>query len=36
MHTPVETLSLADIEQAIQLLTSLVFRINRETDFIPN
>ena len=35
MHTPVELLALGDVEHAIQLLTSLVFRIERAADFIP-
>lgn len=35
MHTPVETLSLADLDAAIDLLTAVVLRINAESDFIP-
>lgn len=35
MHTPVETLSLADLDAAIDLLTAVVLRINSESDFIP-
>jgi endoglucanase len=35
MHTPVELLSLGDVEQAIQLLTSLIFRIGEMADFHP-
>jgi len=35
MHTPVETLALGDIEHAIQLLTSLIFRIDKDTNFVP-
>jgi len=35
MHTPVEVLSLADLEHAIALLTALVGKIDREQSFIP-
>jgi len=35
MHTPVETLSLADLDAAIDLLTAVVLRINSDSDFIP-
>ncbi len=35
MHTPVEVLSLTDLENAIALLTALVKRIPREQCFIP-
>ena len=36
MHTPVELLSLSDVENAIELLTQLVFRINDRNIFVPN
>ena len=35
MHTPVETLSLGDLELAISLLTAVVKRIAKNTSFIP-
>lgn len=35
MHTPVETLSLSDLEAAIELLTAVVLRIDDDSDFIP-
>ncbi|SEA15103.1 endoglucanase [Desulfuromusa kysingii] len=35
MHTPVETLSLSDLDQAISLLVAVVQRINAGTSFIP-
>lgn len=35
MHTPVETLSLSDLDLAIRLLTAVVKRINTDTSFIP-
>lgn len=35
MHTPVETLSLSDLDQAIKLLVAVVKRIGAETSFIP-
>ncbi len=35
MHTPVETLSLADLDHAITLLSAVVRRIGRESSFIP-
>lgn len=35
MHTPVETLSLSDLDQAIKLLVAVVKRINADTSFIP-
>lgn len=35
MHTPVETLSLGDLELAIQLLVAVVSQIGGETSFIP-
>lgn len=36
MHTPVETLALADLEAAINLLTAVAMRIDNETYFIPS
>ena len=35
MHTPVETLSLPDLDQAIKLLVAVVKRIDGDTSFIP-
>ena len=35
MHTPVETLSLSDLDQAIVLLVAVVKRIKKGTSFIP-
>lgn len=35
MHTPVETLSLSDLEAAIDLLTAVVLRVDEKSDFIP-
>ncbi len=35
MHTPVETLSLSDLEDAIRLLTAVVLRIDKDSSFIP-
>ena len=35
MHTPVETLSLSDLDQAIKLLVAVVKRIHADTSFIP-
>ena len=35
MHTPVETIELADIEGAITLLTEFVARLDTDTDFTP-
>ncbi len=35
MHTPVETLSLSDLDQAIKLLVAVVKRIDGDTSFIP-
>ncbi|WP_321391653.1 M42 family metallopeptidase [uncultured Desulfuromusa sp.] len=35
MHTPVETLSLSDLDQAIKLLVAVVKRIKADTSFIP-
>ncbi len=36
MHTPVELLSLADLESTIRLLTGLMWRIGDRSSFIPN
>lgn len=36
MHTPVELLSLQDLEHTIQLLASLIYRIESVAQFIPN
>lgn len=35
MHTPVETLSLCDLDAAIKLLSAVVMRMERATSFIP-
>jgi endoglucanase len=35
MHTPVEVLSLSDLERTIELLTAVVERIRAEESFIP-
>jgi len=35
MHTPVETLSLTDLDQAIKLLVAVVRQIDGDTSFIP-
>jgi len=35
LHTPVEVLSLEDIENAVKLLTAFTLRINEETNLIP-
>lgn len=35
MHTPVEVLSLKDLENAIKLLTAFTLRLSREQSFIP-
>jgi putative aminopeptidase FrvX len=35
MHTPVEVVSLADLEAAAKLLAATVATINRRTTFIP-
>jgi len=35
LHTPVEVLSLEDIENAVKLLTAFALRINEETNLIP-
>jgi putative aminopeptidase FrvX len=36
MHTPVEVLSLSDIDHAVQLLAGLLYRIGDRDSFIPN
>ncbi|HEX9874112.1 MAG TPA: M42 family peptidase, partial [Deferrimonas sp.] len=36
MHTPVELLSLGDLENTVRLLTALVYRIRDRGQFIPN
>jgi len=36
MHTPVELLSLADLENTVRLLTGLMWRIGDRHSFIPN
>lgn len=36
MHTPVETLSLPDLDQAIALLVAVVKRIKKDSSFIPD
>ncbi len=36
MHTPVEFLSLADVENTVRLLAGLLYRIGDARDFIPN
>lgn len=35
MHTPVEVLSLSDLESAIKLITASLYRIKDKRDFIP-
>lgn len=35
MHSPVEVLSLEDLENAVKLLTAFALRINEETNLIP-
>lgn len=35
MHTPVEVLSLTDLEYAIKLLTALTLRLDKDQSFIP-
>jgi endoglucanase len=36
MHTPVELLSLADLENCIKLLTALVLQMDKDQAFIPH
>ncbi len=36
MHTPVEVLSLADLEHAVKLIVALLYRIEDKQAFIPN
>jgi endoglucanase len=36
MHTPVEVLSLADLENAVKLIVAVLHRINDKKAFIPN
>jgi endoglucanase len=36
MHSPVEVLSLADIEASVRLLAGLIFRLEPDSSFIPN
>jgi len=36
MHTPVELLSLSDLENTVRLLTALVYRISDRGQFVPN
>jgi endoglucanase len=36
MHTPVEVLSLADLEHAASLIVALLYRITDKKTFIPN
>jgi endoglucanase len=36
MHTPVELLSLADLENTVRLLSGLMYRIGDRHSFIPN
>ena len=36
MHTPVELLSLEDLENTVQLLTRVMYRIESVGQFIPN
>ncbi|MGI5819602.1 MAG: hypothetical protein ACOX9R_16075 [Armatimonadota bacterium] len=35
MHTPVEVVSLADLENAAKLVAETVAKINEEVDFTP-
>ncbi len=36
LHTPVEVLSLDDVENAIRLITSFVLKVKKSDDFIPS
>ncbi len=36
MHTPVETLALSDLENAIKLITEVIRAITKDTSFIPS
>ncbi len=36
MHTPVEVLSLADLEHAVSLIVALLYRITDKKEFVPN
>ncbi len=36
MHTPVETLALSDLENAIKLITEVIRAIDKESSFIPS
>ncbi len=36
MHTPVEVLSLADLEHAVSLIVALLYRITDKAAFVPN
>jgi endoglucanase len=35
MHTPVEVLSFADLENAVKLITATLYRIKDKEAFIP-
>jgi putative aminopeptidase FrvX len=35
MHTPVEVLSLSDLEKAVRLITATLYRIGAKEVFIP-
>jgi endoglucanase len=36
MHTPVEVLSLADLDNAVKLIVAALYRITDKNAFIPN
>ncbi|MBT0654157.1 M42 family metallopeptidase [Geomobilimonas luticola] len=36
MHTPVEVLSLTDLEHAVKLITATLYRIKDKADFVPS